>query len=307
MKRVVVILVDWNGEEVTRECLESLKQVELPSTLTLTAILVDNGSSKPIEKNIVDEFPFLTLLRSESNLGFTGGNNLGIERAQLQKPDYLLFLNNDTVVSTDFLTPLFNYLESHPMVGAVQPKICFYPNRSYLWNAGNKFYKWVSQTGVIGYRELDKNENTVAKEQSWLTGCSILARAELFTGQHGLRFNDRFFALYEDVDLSFRIRQRGFKLFYIPFSTIYHRAGYSSNYKVKTKEGYTHPFMIYLHSRNRIWIARLYTPFYFWPTTFLFLCAYYLLLIPYFLFRGRFRKTILVIKAIKDGILTKPI
>jgi hypothetical protein len=307
MKRVVVILVDWNGEEVTRECLASLKQVELPVGVKLSVVLIDNGSVNPISSSIVSEHLFITLLRSETNLGFTGGNNLGIEQALLEDPDYILFLNNDTVVRPDFLRPLLHQLEANPQVAAVQPKICFYPDQSLIWNAGNKFYPWITQTGVRGYGKLNKETDESVQEQPWLTGCAILARVDLFKGKQGLRFNDRFFALYEDVDLSFRIRKTGGKLLYIPSSVIYHHAGYSSNTKVKTKEGYTHPFMVFLNSRNRIWLARLYTPFYYWPTTFLFLFAYFLLLIPYFLLRVRFNKAFLVIKAIKEGILTKPV
>lgn len=307
MKRVVVILVDWNGEEVTRECLASLQQVELPVGVKLSVVLVDNASVKPLSSNIVNEYPFVTLLRSETNLGFTGGNNLGIEQALLEDPAYILFLNNDTVVRPDFLTPLLHQLEVDPQVAAVQPKICFYPDQSRIWNAGNKFYSLITQTSVKGYGQLNKETDEPIQEQSWLTGCAILARVDLFNGEQGLRFNDRFFALYEDVDLSFRIRKTGGKLLYVPSSVIYHRAGYSSNAKVKTKEGYTHPFMVFLNSRNRIWLARLYTPLYYWPTTFLFLCGYFLLLIPYFLLRGRFNKAFSVIKAIKEGILTKPV
>jgi GT2 family glycosyltransferase len=307
MKRVVVILVDWNGEEVTRVCLASLQQALLPSGVSLSVVLVDNGSTKPLSQGLTQEYTFLSLLRSEINLGFTGGNNLGIEQALLQEPDYILFLNNDTVVKGDFLSPLLNFLDTHPHTAAVQPKIYFYPEQTRIWNAGNKFYPWVSQTGVRGYGQLDKPIEEIPQEQPWLTGCAILARASLFSGKEGLRFREKFFALYEDVDLSFRIRSKGMQLFYIPSSVIYHRAGYSSNTKVKTKEGYTHPFMVFLNSRNRIWLARLYTPVYYWPSTFLFLTVYFLLLVPYFLIRGRFTKAFSVLKAIKEGILTKPV
>ena len=307
MKRVVVIIVDWNGEEVTRECLSSLLQAQLPNGVKLDVVLVDNGSVRPLPQTLSKEYHFLYLFRSETNLGFTGGNNLGIEKALLLHPDYILFLNNDTVVETDFFYPLIGHLESNPKTGAVQPKICFYANRSRIWNAGNVFYPWISQTGVKDYGKPDTNDNRNSQQQTWLTGCAILARADLFIGEGGLRFKEKFFALYEDVDLSFMIRKRGFDLCFIPTSKIYHHAGYSSNTRVKTKEGYTRPIMIFLHSRNRIWLARLYTPLFYWPTTFSYLLGYFILIVPYFLFRGRFTKAFLVIKAIKEGILTKPV
>ncbi len=307
MKKVVVIVVDWNGEEVTRECLSSLKFIQTPVNVQVSVVLVDNGSESPLPQTLTKEYPFLILIRSEINLGFTGGNNLGIEKALLQEPDYILFLNNDTIVESEFLNPLLYYLEADPLVGAVQPKIYFYPDKSRIWNAGNKFYPWITQTAIEGYGKLDDKKESIAKKQPWLTGCAILARASLFRGRDGLRFKESFFALYEDVDLSFAICKKGFSLLYVPSSVIYHRAGYSSNTRVKTKEGFTRPFMIFLNSRNRIWLARLYTPIYYWPTTFLFLLTYFLLLFPYFLIRGRYTKAFLVIKAIKEGILTKPV
>jgi GT2 family glycosyltransferase len=247
------------------------------------------------------------MIRSEQNMGFTGGNNLGIEQALVDDPDYLFFLNNDTVVSSEFLFPLLECLASDSTIVAVQPQICFYPEQERIWNAGNLFYPLISHTTVCGYGMRFKESASTCNTQSWLTGCAILAKASLFKAPLHLRFNNHFFALYEDVDLSFRIRKLGGKLSYVPHSRIYHRAGYSSNTRKKEKEGFTHPFMVFLNCRNRIWLARLYTPWYFMPTTIIFLTGYFLLLVPYFLVRGRIKKAFLVIKAIKEGILNSPV
>ena len=312
MKRIAVILVDWNGVEVTRHCLQSLQQVQLPDGFEWKVYLVDNGSTIPLATTIdpsvlVVNGAGVTMIRSEQNRGFTGGNNLGIEQALVDDPDYIFFLNNDTEVNPDFLRPLLDCLTSDPAIVAVQPQICFYPEKEKIWNAGNLFFPLIGHTQVMGYGTRYKEMTSITKDQRWLTGCAILAKAHLFKAPYHLRFNDRFFALYEDVDLSFRIRNLGGKLKYVPHSRIFHRAGYSSNARQKGKEGFTHPFMVFLNSRNRIWLARLHTPWYFMPTTFLFLSGYFLLLIPYFLLRGRTKKAFLVIKAIKEGILKSPL
>lgn len=312
MKRIAVIIVDWNGAEVTRHCLQSLQQAHLPHGFEWKVYLVDNGSTIPLATTMVSTALMVngaavSIIRSEQNRGFTGGNNLGIEQALIDDPDYIFFLNNDTVVSPEFLSPLLECLVSDSAIVAVQPQICFYPEQERIWNAGNLFYPLISHTTVCGYGKRFKEFDSTCKTQSWLTGCAILAKASLFKAPFHLRFNDRFFALYEDVDLSFRIRKMGGNLRYVSRSRIFHRAGYSSNTREKGKEGFTHPFMVFLNSRNRIWIARLHTPWYFMPTTLLFLAGYFLLLIPYFLMRGRTKKAFLVIKAIKEGIFKSPV
>ena len=312
MKRIAVILVDWNGVEVTQHCLQSLQQAQLSAGFEWKVYLVDNGSTIPLTTAmdpsvLVVNGAAVTMIRSEQNLGFTGGNNLGVEQALVDDPDYIFFLNNDTEVSPDFLGPLLECLDSDPAIVAVQPQICFYPEKERIWNAGNLFFPLIGHTQVQGYGTFYKETTSTTKEQRWLTGCAILAKASLFKAPFLLRFNDRFFALYEDVDLSFRIRMLGGRLCYVSQSRIFHRAGYSSNTREKGKEGFTHPFMVFLNSRNRIWIARLHTPWYFMPTTFLFLTGYFLLLIPYFLVRGRTQKAFLVIKAIKAGIFESPV
>ena len=303
MRKVAIILVDWNGLEVTRTCLRTLFAIEKPAAVSVDIVVVDNGSDRPVERDLAATFPSVHFIRSEKNLGFTGGNNLGLDQALLLDPDYILFLNNDTEVAPNFLAPLVDFLELHPQAGAVQPKIFFWADKQRLWNNGNLFYSLTGQTAVQDYGKPDKVGQSSALLQPWLTGCAFMMRACLCKAPYHLRFDDRFFALYEDVDLSFKIRGLGYSLYLVPDSVIYHHAGYSSNSRTKSKEGYTHPLMVYLNSRNRIWVVRRYTPWYFLPTAIVWLTLYFLLLLPYFLLCGRMQKARMVIKAIKDGLL----
>jgi GT2 family glycosyltransferase len=303
MKKIAIILVDWNGLEVTRSCLDSLYSMQRRSDLIIELFVVDNGSAILIEPLLSQRFPSVHFIRSEQNIGFAGGNNLGLDRALQLDPDYILFLNNDTVVTPNFLFPLVDCLDANSQVGAVQSKIFFYPDQQRLWNNGNLFYPLIGQTAVKGYGKLDEIKTTKPSKQSWLTGCAFMMRASLCAAPHQLRFDERFFALYEDVDLSFRIRKLGYSLFLVPDSVIYHHAGYSSTLRIKEKEGFVRPFMVYLNSRNRIWIVRRYTPWYSMVTAFLYLLGYFLLLIPYFLVRGRTQKAGKVLQAIRDGLI----
>lgn len=304
MKKIAIILVDWNGLEVTRACLDSLLAIPNRGDLTTELFVVDNGSTTAIAPVLQAIYPSVHFIRSEKNLGYTGGNNMGLDLALTTKPDHILFLNNDTVVTPEFLFPLVDFLEAHPGAGAVQPKIFFYADNKRLWNNGTLFYDLIGQTAVRGYGKADDNPSVTPSLQPWLTGCALMIRASLCMAPYHLRFDDRFFALYEDVDLSFKVRRLGYSLHVIPNAVIYHHAGYSANTRTKGKEGFTHPFMVYLNSRNRIWIVRRYTPWYFMPTAIIWLSLYFLLLIPYFLLRGRTQKAGMVFKAIRDGLIT---
>ncbi|MEY3643864.1 MAG: hypothetical protein RLZZ207_558, partial [Bacteroidota bacterium] len=118
--KVAIIIVNWNGYALTKACLESLKELQYSN---FKLILVDNGSVDGSGEKLKSEFPEIELLTSPDNIGFTGGNNLGIQWALDHSFDQVLLLNNDTLVEPDFLDPLVSFLEQNPDYGAVQPKI----------------------------------------------------------------------------------------------------------------------------------------------------------------------------------------
>jgi GT2 family glycosyltransferase len=301
-KKIKIIIVDWNSVEVTRNCLGSLMQINLMDRFELEIILVDNGSNNSVKDLLVIEFPSIKYLRNDSNLGFTGGNNTGIRYALESKTDYILLLNNDTTVEPDFLEKLFDFMESNPDAGAVQPKIFFEHNRALLWNGGNGFFKLFGHTYVHGYNKESSEKYNNVKEQPWLTACAMMLNVSLLKDPSLLMLNEKYFTNYEDVELSFRVRKAGYKLYYVPQSVVYHVAGYSTNTRQKTKEGYTHPFMVYMNSRNRLFVVREYSPWYFLPTIILFHICYYVLLLTYFLALRRTQKFKKVLHAIRDGV-----
>jgi GT2 family glycosyltransferase len=106
---------------------------------------------------------------------------------------------------------------------------------------------------------------------------------------------------YEDIDLSFRIRDKGYSLCYYPDSSIYHIGGVSGKTKTKGKEGYLHPIIHFYNIRNRLWILKKYTPGYFLPSVTLFNFFYFMMLLGYFAIRGRFQKFKMAIKALREG------
>jgi GT2 family glycosyltransferase len=193
MKGIAIVLVDWNGVEVTKNCLVSLNQL-IPSPIyNVEIILVDNASTTPVKYVLENEFPHVHYFRNESNVGFTGGNNTGIRYAIERKSDYILLLNNDTTVEPDFLDHLFEFMEVHPNVGAVQPRIFFEHQKDLLWNGGNGFLDIVGHTHVYGYKKKSSSRYEKVKKQPWLTACAMMINLSLLREKELVLMNEQYF------------------------------------------------------------------------------------------------------------------
>jgi len=293
---VAIILVNWNSLDVTHDCILSLQQINYSN---YTIIVVDNGSEDQSGDRLKVLHPQIVLLKSPTNVGFTGGNNIGFEYSLKHGFHYSLMLNNDTFVEPDFLMYLVSYMNEHPTVGAIQPRIHFHHNRTVLWNGGSYHQQWIGYFYTKGFNKIPSKQYLQIKQVDWITGCAFLTRNEILQ-QTGL-LADNMFIYSEDVDLSMRIKALGYQLMYHPNALIYHIAGMSNKSKTKGKEGYVNPVVHYLNQRNRIWVIKKYTPWYCIPTAFMFNIFYIMLIMGYFAARGRFKKFKAVLNAVKDG------
>ncbi len=301
-KRVAILLLNWNSYEHTANCIASLQKV---TPANFDVIVVDNGSKDGSGLALQQKFTQIKYIQAPTNLGFAGGNNKGFEYAIAYGYQYAFMLNNDTFVEPDFLALLVSYLDTHPAVGAIQPKIFFNNNRQKIWNGGSYFLSWLGWTYSKNYmRSAGPAQNNFA-EVDWITGCALLVRTSIVQKIGAL--NDNFFIYYEDVDFSFRIRQAGYKLMFHPQSVIYHIAGMANKAKVKGKEGYANPYVHYLNFRNHIWVLKTYTKWYQWPTTLLTLFAYSLAIMLYFVLRWRITKLAMMLKGIYHGFTKQSI
>lgn len=295
-KKTAIILVNWNSFQLTADCIVSLGT--MPYT-DYSIIVVDNGSADRSGLLLKEKFNHIILIESPKNLGFTGGNNLGMQYAVEQGYTYVLLLNNDTFVETGFLEVLVNYMDLHPEAGIVQPLIYFNHNRSLVWNGGSYYNTWLGYAYTTNFNKPLLPESNVIKEVDWVTGCAFFTRTSLLKETGFLAEN--LFIYYEDVDLSFRIKKAGYKLMYHPESVIYHIAGMSNKNRVKGKEGFVNPIVHYLNFRNRIWLLKKYTSPLKILTVGLFNFFYIIAVMAYFVARFRFIKLKTVIKAVKDG------
>ena len=293
---LAIIIVNWNGYQYSKSCLLSLRDLKYQS---YEIILVDNGSADKSGDRLKEEFPEVRLISLKTNTGFTGGNNAGIEYALKAKKDLIMLLNNDTVVTPDFADILVKRLESNEKGGAVQPKIMFNKERSIIWNGGTKFSKIWFTTKTIGLGQKDNGQHDLVKDVPWITGCCFLVRSSVIKEVGTL--DNHYFAYYEDVDWSFRIKRAGYKLIYEPSALIFHEVGKANENMESFGEGNLSPFSHYVNMRNHIFVIRKHAKGIAWATSFLYqfykLFGYSL----YFLFRGRFKKLKASIRGFYDG------
>jgi GT2 family glycosyltransferase len=209
--KVTVIIVNWNGKAVTLDCLASLQQVRYPA---MHVSVVDNGSSDGSVEAIRGQFPAVEVLALGQNRRFAGGNNAGIQKALDAGADFVLLLNNDTVVDPDFVTALVGRFQQEKRCGMVVPKIYYHQTPDLLWYAGGEISFWTGTMRHRGIREVDRGQYDSAVETGYATGCCILTSREVISRTGVL--DESFFIYGEDADWSMRIRRAGYRILYNP-------------------------------------------------------------------------------------------
>ncbi|HWF92510.1 MAG TPA: glycosyltransferase family 2 protein [Terriglobales bacterium] len=214
--QVSCIVLNWNGWRDTVECLNALKK----STYPQTVIVVDNGSTNDSVARIRASHPDILLIESEKNLGFAGGNNIGIRHALTHGADFVWLLNNDTQPAPNALSALVAKALIDPKVGAVA-SICYYassPSLVEAW-AGARVNLW------IGYGR----NSTRPRSDEWfdsLNGTSVLV-SRMALEDAGL-FDEEFFLYWEDTEFCFRLRKKGWRLAAAPDSQVLHKVNAST-------------------------------------------------------------------------------
>ncbi len=213
---VYVVVLNFNGLDVNDTCITSL----LASDYTNYKILfVDNGSSDGSVELIRRDYPTVEFLENRENLFFAAGNNRGIEQALRQGADYIFILNNDTRVDSACLSTLVAFMEQVRTAGAVQPLLCLMGHPALIASGGCR----VSLSGRAwddGFGDSCASFGTEPREVSGVTGGAMLVRAQVF--REAGTFDERYGMYFEDVDLSWRIRRCGYRLFVVPQARVLH-------------------------------------------------------------------------------------
>lgn len=237
---VSIVSINYNQAEVTCEMLESFRKVTYPA---YEIIVVDNASPDP--PDIIEQrYPEAKLIRSDTNLGFAGGNNLGIEASM---GEYVLFLNNDTEVEPGFLEPLVDLMESDPEIGMVSPKIKFFYHPDTVQYAGySKLNIFTISMRGYGFRQKDDGRFEELLNTNFCHGCAMMVPAHVI--RRVGHMPDMYFLYYEEHDWAMRVKNAGYSIYYQPASTIFHKESIST--------GKASPLKTYYFTRNRILFGR---------------------------------------------------
>jgi GT2 family glycosyltransferase len=241
--RVTIVLLNWNGLSDTRECVESLQHVNYPA---FQVVLVDNGSENNEADTLASEFgQFVDLVRLPENLGFAGGANVGIQRALGGSPDYVLLLNNDTIVDPEFLTAMVRAAREIPDLAAVCPKTMFYGEPRRIYSTGGTVSIWRGVANQVGRGELDDGRYDEIAERGYADGVCMLIPAAALEAV-GL-MDEQYFAYWEETDWCVRAREKGLHCYYIPQARVWHKADRS-----RAPDARFH----YLYRRNALLFVR---------------------------------------------------
>ena len=219
---VTVIVLNWNGKDLTLECLDSLKKVDYSN---YTILVVDNKSSDDSVESINKIYPDISVLKLDNNYGYAGGNNRGFNSMNNNKPDYVIFLNNDTIVDKDFIKPLIKPLLTNKNIYQTVPKIYYQNNPKLVWYAGGNINLWTGSVFHRGIRQYDNEKFNSECLTEYATGCCFCMRYDDFKNMKG--FDENFPMYSEDVDLSLSIRKKDFQVWYTPNSRIWHKVSAS--------------------------------------------------------------------------------
>jgi GT2 family glycosyltransferase len=236
---VSIISVNYNGADYTCQMIESLRKITYPN---IEIIIVDNAS-KESPLSIEERFPEVNLIISPVNLGFAGGNNIGIRAS---KGDYLFLLNNDTEVDPGFLEPLVSKLESSHLVGAVSPKVYYFGTDILQFAGATPIHPITGRGGFIGEKEKDLGQYDTPFVSNHTHGAAMLVPRKVVE-QVGL-MSEFFFLYYEELDFCEKIKRAGYTIWYIPTSVVYHKESMSVGKKS--------PLKMFYMTRNRILFMR---------------------------------------------------
>lgn len=236
---VAIIVLTWNQRDVTLDCLDSLKKMDYPAEC-LDLIVVDNGSADGTAQAIRDRFEAVTVLENTTNLGFAAGNNVGIRYAMECGVDYIMLLNNDTIVATKMLTRLIDSSKTKPSVGIVTPKIYYYDEPERIWCAGASVNWYNGSSMRLQAEEIDPKQDTEPYYVDFASGCAICLKREVID-RIGL-LDSRFFIYYEETDWCIRASNAGWSTLYVPTAYLWH--------KVSAAMGTTSPATDYYMNRN---------------------------------------------------------
>ena len=245
---VYTIVLNYNNYSDTIETIDSVLSSEYDAN---SLLLVENSSDKKIIQKIRAQFPELEIIENNKNLGYAGGNNVGIRKALASGADYIFLLNNDVILERDVLNKCVSAMEKSPDCGACQPVIVTFENKDTIWSAGTQMYFGYPRLFLKG-KKLQNNE--IKTSPFGLVGCAILFRRSALQ-QTGL-FDESLFLLHEETDWCIRAKKMNYSLLIISNAIVSH--------KISTSIGMFSKVYLYYIGRNWLLVGRKNFSFYYY-------------------------------------------
>lgn len=258
---VFIILLNYNGAKDTIACLQSLQKITYPKS---NIVIVDNDSpdrsmevighylsSECVDHVIYNrpdkameyagKLPFVTFIQSGRNGGYGYGNNIGIKYALAHNADYVLVINNDTVVDPGFLEPLVAMCEADATIGIASAKIYFHDRPDVIWFNGGRFHPYTAKIEHVNFNDKDVGQKP-PEENTFISGCLWLVPRKVFETIGFI--NEEYFMYVEDLEYCQRVLNQGYLLRVCEKSHVFHKVGSSS--------GHWSPFFAYWMARNKM-------------------------------------------------------
>jgi len=244
-----IITINYNGMKDTDELIESLREhLSIPYEI----IVIDNASKVNEAALLQQKYPHIISIRSELNLGFSGGNNLGISKA---KGKYIFLLNNDTLIEEDTFHYLIKKLKSSPQIGAVSPKIKFaFPPRNIQFAGYIPLSLITLRNNLIGFGETDKGQYDTPICTPYCHGAAMMVKKEVIEKVGYMP--EIYFLYYEELDWSTRIGKAGYELWYEPRCAVFHKESQSTGQQSYLRTFYLTRNRLLYAWRNRYGITR---------------------------------------------------
>ncbi len=245
MEKIAVVILNYKVKDLTLKCVRSVLN---SSYKDLQIIVLDNNSGDGLEEGLPKKNN-LTFMQTGENLGYSGGNNVGIKKALEEKNEYVFILNPDTYIEKNTIRVLLEKSKEHSS-DISSPKI-YFANSKIIWYAGGEFDSENVLGSHIGVDQKDEGQFDKDLEVDFATGAAIFVRAKVFE-KIGI-FDVRYFLYYEDTDFCLRAKKAGFKIMYVPQALIFHDNAKSTGLGSSLQDYYI--------TRNRLLLASKFLPF----------------------------------------------
>ena len=292
-QKIAIIIINWKKYDFTLSCIDSVLK---SSYKNFKIVLIDNESQKDLS-NEFEKNKNIHIIKNEKNEGFARANNQAIKYSIKNGFDYILLLNNDTIIKYDLLGSLIKQSNTLNQQ-IIQPLILNYDG-SKIWNAGGTINNFFGTFHTLKKGKIFKNFKSNSCLTEWFTGCCVFINTDIFKDIG--YFDERFFAYYEDIDFSIRLKKMGYSIALMTDSHLQHYESASSKSINKT-EGNLSPYVHYLNIRNHILLLKKHSKSFNLIGVLIYQLIKIISYLTYFLVRFRFNKFKMVLNGFIDAI-----